>query len=524
MGAITHKGEVVPAARPRRRGHSAPHGQFFTLPAVAGFLWQVVDLLAPTPCRRVLDLAAGDGVLLDEGCRRGFTTSADALGLEIDSHIVRGRPAHSTCIEAGDGLLDAGTRLHDWRADLVVGNPPFGRSRDLISDGQRRRLESEADAPGAIWGPRARTRDGRFTDPAGSCRVEELFLERALRLVGDGGLVAYILSDGMLSNRRGQFARNWLGEHAHLLAAIALPASAFRRPGLNALAHLVVLRRVDEFTDGRCKALLLERRHAGRGRLPQVLDDMLQDLRRLQAGQDVDGAALVLGDDLCGRRWDPGFWVGRRALTRIWRDDGDTVELGEFVELLTYGPIVTGGQPVTVAHGIASIRQGDFTETGLQISRFLRVQAGSAHDPLRSRVHPGDLLLPRSGGGALGRNRVAVYEEAEPANIGCFVDLIRLRPGLNPYYLWIFLRSKLGWGQIRSLINGVGTPNISFLEIRSLRVPLLDLDEQQEYERAYLEQVRLLHRAAEENPAARPLAQQRFHQIVRRLDARLLGI
>jgi hypothetical protein len=119
---------------------------------------------------------------------------------------------------------------------------------------------------------------------------------------------------------------------------------------------------------------------------------------------------------------------------------------------------------------------------------------------------------------------VAVYEEDEPANIGCFVDLIRLRPGLNPYYLWIFLRSKLGWGQIRSLINGVGTPNISFLEIRSLRVPLLDLDDQQEYERAYVEQVRPLHRAAEENPAARPLAQQRFQQIVRRLDARLLGI
>jgi hypothetical protein len=523
VGAIAHSGEVVPAARPRRRGHSAPHGQFFTLAAVASFLWHVVDLLAPTPHRRVLDLAAGDGILLDEGCRHGFTTTADAFGLEIDPGVVRDRAGRGARIEAGDGLLDAGKRLHDWHADLVVGNPPFGRSRDLLTDRQRRRLESEADAPGAIWGPRARTREGRFTDPAGSCRVEELFLERALRLVRHGGLVAYILSDTMLSNRRGQVARDWLGDRAHLLVAIALPASAFRRSGLNALAHLVVLRRVAEPAGGSPQTLMLERRHAKRGRLPEVLDGLLHDLRRLRSGGDVEGATLVPGADLCGRRWDPGFWVGRRALTRIWSDREDTAELGDFVELLTYGPIVTGGQPVTAADGIPSIRQGDFTETGLRASRFLRVPAGSAHDPPRSRVQPGDLLLPRSGGGALGRNRVAVYEEEEPANIGCFVDLIRLRAGLNPYYLWIFLRSRLGWGQIRSLINGVGTPNISFLEIRSLRIPLLGSDEQKEYERAYVEQVRPLHRVADEKPEARPLAQQVFLRIVRRLDERLLG-
>jgi hypothetical protein len=236
----------------------------------------------------------------------------------------------------------------------------------------------------------------------------------------------------------------------------------------------------------------------------------------------VDGGAAVSGQDLQGRRWDPGFWVGKRALARIWTDLGDAAELGDFIELMTYGPIVTGGQPIEVADGIASIRQGDFSETGLRASRFLRVSTDSAHDPPRSRVRPGDLLLPRSGGGALGRNRVAVYEEAEPANIGCFVNLIRLRPELNPYYLWIFLRSRLGWGQIRSLINGVGTPNISFVEIRSLQIPLLPMPEQAEYEKAYGDNVRALHQVSEQNPGARPLAELRFQRIVRRLDERFV--
>lgn len=522
MGAIAHSDQVIPAVQPRRRGHSAPHGQFFTLPVVARFLWHVVDLLAPATRRRVIDLAAGDGVLLNEGCQGGWTTPADVLGLELDPDVVGERDRQSLRIEAGDGLLDAGALLLDWQADVIVGNPPFGRSRDLLTDAQRQRLQAEEETPGAIWGSRAVGADGCFTDPAGSCRVEALFLERALQLLAEGGLVAYVLSDGVLSNRREQVTRDWLSGNAQLLAAVALPASAFRRPGLNALAHLVILQR--QSAGDSVRALMMERRHARRGRLPEVLDDMLSGLRHLHAGEEVAGATTVPDADLCTRRWDPGFWVGQRSLEPIWRGLDRTAELGDFIELLTYGPIVTGGHPVTDVDGIVSIRQGDFTETGLSRSNFLRVAAGTAHDPVRSRVLPGDVLLPRSGGGALGRNRVAVYEEDEAANIGCFVNLIRLRPGLNPYYLWIFLRSRLGWGQIRSLINGVGTPNISFLELRSLRVPLLAWEEQRKYEHEYAQQVRPLHREADANAAVRPRAEGRFQALVKRLDERLVGV
>jgi hypothetical protein len=521
LGAIRHSGQVIAPIRPRRRGHSSPHGQFFTLKTVAEFLWQVVDLLQPSTTRRAIDLAAGDGVLLKAGCQGGWTTQGGSLGVEIDPVVASASAGEVVRMETGDGLLDGETLLREWQADVVVGNPPFGRSRDLLTDQQRRRLATEATAPRAIWGRKALGADGQFTDPAGSCRVEQLFLERALHLLRDGGLAAYILSDGVLSNRREQVARDWLSGQAHLLAAIALPSSAFRRPGLNALAHLVVLRRSDG-TQRAPEALLMERRHAGRGKLPNVLQGMLQDLRRLHDGGAVAGAVAVPGQQMLARRWDPGFWIGKRTLTRLWGDQ-DTAELNDFIELLTYGPIVTGGQPMTEAAGIASIRQGDFAETGLRTTRFLRIAANGDHDPPRSRVQPGDVLMPRSGGGALGRNRVAVYEEPEPANIGCFVNLIRLVPGLNPYYLWIFLRSQLGWGQIRSLINGVGTPNISFFELRGLKIPVLGIDEQSSYEHAYRTEVGPLHRVSEENPDALALAEVRFQRLVTQLDQRLIG-
>ena len=112
------------------------------------------------------------------------------------------------------------------------------------------------------------------------------------------------------------------------------------------------------------------------------------------------------------------------------------------------------------------IRQGDIAETGLDERALLCVAPAGAHDPPRSRVRPGDLLLSRSGAGALGRNRLAVYLGSRPANVGCFVDLIRLE-GLNPFYAWFFFKTRLGREQIAAYANGVGTPNISFGEIRA---------------------------------------------------------
>lgn len=520
---MTLVGATAHTARTRRHGHSAPRGQFFTLGSVARFLWQVVESFAPDRPRlgwRTVDPAAGAGVLLDAGCDGGWTGPERAVGIEIDPGVAAGRPAPAAPIQLGDGLLDRPADVVDGSFDLAVGNPPFGRARELLSAAQQERLLAAAGTPLAIWGPGLGDGD-RLTRAAGNRRVEQLFLARCLELVRDEGLVACIVPDSLLANGREQPARDWLARRAQLLAAVALPASAFRRPGLNAYAHLVLLRKAGS-AGGR--VLLLQRRHAGRGQLQGVLDGMLADLRRLVRQAQAPGGAAVLWEELRGRRWDAGYWVGRGQLVPGLAEGVEDVDLGGCVELLIYGPIVTGGPTAHVPGGVRSIRQADFTETGLRPRDGLRVEPGSAHDPPPSRVRRGDVLLPRSGSGSLGRNRVAVYDEDEPANVGCFVDLIRLRPDtLNPYYLWLFLRSRHGWGQIRSLISGVGTPNINFAQIRSLRISLIPMAEQVRYERAYRDEVLPLHlQAADSDPAGRR-AQDRFRCLVERLEDRLGG-
>ena len=185
------------------------------------------------------------------------------------------------------------------------------------------------------------------------------------------------------------------------------------------------------------------------------------------------------------RRWDVGYWRGA-SLVRQLNRRFPTQPLGHFIEHLTYGPIVTGRKPAPVAEGTSIIRQGDIVETGLDESGLIRVEACGEFDPERSRVRAGDLLFPRSGAGALGRNRMAVYAGSGKANVGCFVDLNAASERNQSVLYLAFFKNASGWGQISALINGVGTPNINLAEIRSLRIVQADPTTQNAIEARYL--------------------------------------
>jgi len=305
---------------------------------------------------------------------------------------------------------------------------------------------------------------------------------------------------------------------AQVLAVIALPEGVFQRRGLQAVTNVVALRRRNN-TDTRPERVALVGDHSADEPLAQALSQFHQDLLRLRrAGRRVRGVAgrSLAESRLRGSRWDVGFWREEGPPAGL-RRGLRTAPLGSFIEHLTYGPIVTGRRPHHVDGGRRVILQGDFCRSGLVPTPGLCVAAGSEHDPARSRARDGDLLLPRSGAGSLGKNRMAVYHLPEEANIGCFVDLIRLRD-LNPYFAWLYLRTASGWGQIRRLTNGVGTPNISFSEIRSIRIPLIPHDRQSRLEDQYLQEVWPAHQLRDTSAGAARQADAAFRRIVVELE------
>lgn len=520
-------------------------GKYYTPRPVADFCWQVLrSKIPPKQLKefRVVDPAAGDGVFLQEACVQGWVKGENATGVELYPRESAGGSLFRTV--QGNGLLDC---LEDGfapgRFDLVVGNPPYGGEGirglclgwadpaahqmleqlfydyDLCRFYMGIKLPDRQDFAGWLQ----RSEGQRALAKLAKCPIEVLFLERFVRLSREGGWCALVLPEGILANDRMRKLREWVEEQAEVLAVVALDRGTFQREGAAARTALLFLQRKPCPVQ---KAVYVAAPYYGEETLA-LTTYLARAVREICAGDPPLTGTWVLRDQWDGRRWDPGFWHPR--FRRVLAAVSSAPRLGEFIDLLTYGPIRSGQRPEADAAGIPVIGQGEFAEAGLDLQNALRIVAGSTFDPPRSRVRRGDLLFPRSGEGSLLRFKAGVYDGDSPANVSCFVDLVRLN-GIDPYYVWLVLKTRFLREQILRSQNGVGTPNLNFQEIRDLRIPWLSEAEQACWRGEYLRRVAPLHQARleEGDPKTRihrgQLADQTFRGLVEELELRLMTL
>ena len=483
---------------------NAELAQYFTPKNVVFALWHLVQkrfISQATQEIRAIDLAAGAGVWLDVLIDSGTVRPGDAYGIEIDQRWAD----RSGVPYTGDGLLGVFDGVENDTFDVVVGNPPFGRMSNFCA---------------AMGGPDSRMLAERFPlwqglgENRDSYPIELLFVERALQVLRPGGWGVLVLPEGILANAKLQSARDQLLRDLTLKLIIELPLSVFRSKGLNAKTSAVIFKKGCE---GRRHSVGLYK-----ARFEVQQPTVSAFLAQVERGKGPLLSACRVGQSsFSNKRWDVGYWRGI-SLVRQLNRRFPTQSLGSYIEHLTYGPIVTGRKPNLVEEGTPIIRQGDIVETGLDETGLMQVESCSEFDPERSRVRAGDLLFPRSGVGALGRNRMAVYAGLGKANVGCFVDLVRLS-GINPYYAWLFFKTSFGWGQISALINGVGTPNINFGEIRSLQIVQADGAVQSVIEARYRREVLPWHCLRDKSPQARVRGENAFRVIVNDLQRYVSG-
>ena len=192
-----------------------------------------------------------------------------------------------------------------------------------------------------------------------------------------------------------------------------------------------------------------------------------------------------------GRRADPRFWhPGYEGLFDACRRP--LRPLGDIITHLAYGPIVTGAEPPSGERGVTLLNQGQLARSGVDPTDARLIPPGCRWDGPRARVREGDLLLARSGVASVARGRMAVFLGEYEAVIGSFVDIVRVE-GIDSLYVLAYLRSEFGWAQVHRIINGIGTPNISFGEIRGLQVAMLTEPEQAAVRGQFLETVHAPH-------------------------------
>lgn len=504
----------------KSRRHKQQLGQYFTPPALAGAIWDLLALFRSQGRTRslvatgpVLEPSVGTGVFLVEGLRRGLEAGA-LVGVDVDSSLasawqaLRGRHPGLTLVET-DALRPHPVLEEPF--DIVIGNPPFG------SDGLYALKEPESpearELAQALSSYSIYRKEGQRKNlrQLATFPIECLFIERSVQLCRPGGWIALILPEGLLSNRRLQHVRSWMAEHGAVRAVVSLPGNVFRHEQANARTTLLIMQK-----DGRPGTTFMRQGDAD-------LSGTLRDAEAFLSGEDPAGAVLVPQGELADERWDPAYWSPELAAPlALLNAHFETRPLGDALSLITYGPIVTGRRPEGEPGEVWLLNQGELGLSGIDLGSARRVAEGSAFDPARSRPRVGDLLFARSGVGSLGKGRMAILSEPLRANVGCFVDILRFE-GLDPYFAWLFLASRHGQGQIRRLINGVATPNLSFDEIRALRVPVLPETAQAALGELYTRDVLPLHRRYQAMPAGAPekdAAKGRAHEAMRRAIAR----
>lgn len=206
-------------------------GQFFTPDPVVDFM---VDAVAPAYNERVLDPFCGSGHFLTRSLERvsreelqdrrrlsswarsslhGIEKSPRMIRVSRTDQLLRGNYEISLhCADALAPFQNFAT-LEPDSFDVVLTNPPFG----------------------SLLGVNAAKSLGPFDLARGksSTPVDVLGLERAVQFLRPGGRLAIVLPDGMFSNQRLRYVRDWLVTAVSPVAMIMLPTETFSPFGAN---------------------------------------------------------------------------------------------------------------------------------------------------------------------------------------------------------------------------------------------------------------------------------------------------
>jgi type I restriction-modification system DNA methylase subunit len=253
-------------------------GQYFTPRPIVKF---IVDVLPITHESRVLDTSCGSGGFLlhaldkvrfeadnyypdeiavpSEGRKEGARhhrhwhdfAEKNLFGIEINEQIARTAKMNMiihddghTNVVAADGLLPPDdlakkTANKEFKAnsfDFIITNPPFGssvRQTEQAYFHQYRLANKNAD-----WlNPKSKTAKRPAQD------TEILFIEQCHGYLREGGYLAVVVPDGILTNSSLQYVRDEIESLYRIVAVVSLPQTAFAATGAGVKSSVLFLQK-----------------------------------------------------------------------------------------------------------------------------------------------------------------------------------------------------------------------------------------------------------------------------------------
>ena len=250
-------------------------GQYFTPREIVKF---IVDVLPITQDSKVLDTSCGSGGFLLYALNKVREQATEyypnhnndvrqhdrwfkhwhdfaeknLFGIEINEQISRAAKMNMiihddghTNVITSDGLVSdedifAKTSNHGFTYgtfDFIITNPPFGSTirqseQAYLKTYQLGKKEEDWLAVKALP---ENTRDGQST--------EVLFIEQDYKFLTEGGYLAIVLPDGILTNSSMQYVRTQIEDWFRIVAVVSMPQTAFAANGAGVKSSVLILRK-----------------------------------------------------------------------------------------------------------------------------------------------------------------------------------------------------------------------------------------------------------------------------------------
>lgn len=311
-------------------------GQYFTPRSIVKF---IVDVLPIKHNSLVLDASSGSGGFLlhtlekvkDQG--KGWTEFSQErlFGIEIDEQVARTAKlnmlmygANPSNIISVDGLLPVNDVYKDGNIiqegvfsrtgnsnfqynhfDFVITNPPFGSTIKRSEKPYLQTYQLAQKEGDWLKGTKSKARKSQST--------ETLFMEQYHRYLKEGGYLAMVIPDGMLTNSSLQYVRDKMAMFFRIVAVISLPQTTFKPTGAGVKSSIVFLRKHSaDYTESMEQQL-----HLLQNRLKQEFDydAKLQRIEKERSGvlkrmDGFDNTTDLVGDDL-----------KKSSMYKAWRSD-----------------------------------------------------------------------------------------------------------------------------------------------------------------------------------------------------------
>ena len=251
-------------------------GQYFTPREIVKF---IVDVLPITHDSKVLDTSCGSGGFLlyalnkvrNEATEYYPNYKKDArqyakwfpywhdfaeknlYGIEINEQISRAAKMNMiihddghTNVITSDGLVPdttikerTGNKGFEYGTfDFIITNPPFGSNIRQTEQAYMKTYQlgkKEEDWLAVKFQSGDDTRDGQ--------QSEVLFLEQDYKFLKDGGMLAIVLPDGILTNSSMQYVRTLLEDWFRIVAVVSMPQTAFSANGAGVKSSVLFLKK-----------------------------------------------------------------------------------------------------------------------------------------------------------------------------------------------------------------------------------------------------------------------------------------